>query len=220
VRQVTRVGQHAEAPDWSPDGRQIVFSMLDGGLWVVNVDGTGVRQLIGGEAMWPSWSPDGRTVVFARGYPNYGLGALRLNGGKTRSLGRGHSAAWSPDGRQLAFVGNDEATWIMRADGTNRRRVARASANGNADVAWSPDGRRLVITRSTADEGLTLFVKTLDGGMRHLDGSGNAWAGDWSPNGRLIAFTRVTADNASDLFVISPRGGAARRLTLTPGVTR
>lgn len=92
--------------------------------------------------------------------------------------------------------------------------------DGNQDVAWSPDGRRLVITRSTAEQGLTLLLKTLGGRMTHINGSGNAWGADWSPNGRLLAFTRVTADNASDVFVISPRGGAARRLTVTPGVRR
>lgn len=52
-------------PDVSPDGRRIAFSMV-GHIWVVNIDGTGLKQLTisSGIETTPSWSPDGRYVVF------------------------------------------------------------------------------------------------------------------------------------------------------------
>ena len=49
-------------PDWAPDGSQILFSrdsLLDGGIWVTNADGSGERQLFAGRATAPSWAPDG-----------------------------------------------------------------------------------------------------------------------------------------------------------------
>jgi Tol biopolymer transport system component len=75
-----------------------------------------------------------------------------------------------------------------------------------------------VIAGSTSTQGLTLFVKDLrTGRVRHLRGSGNAWAPEWSPNGRWIAFTSPTSDTSEDVFVVQPDGGGLRRLTFAPG---
>ncbi len=49
-------------PAWSPDGSQILFSrdsLSDGGIWLINADGTGIEQIIEGNATAPAWSPDG-----------------------------------------------------------------------------------------------------------------------------------------------------------------
>jgi len=60
------------APDYSPDGRQIAFSsqwregILKPQIWVMNCDGTGVRQLTQNGGLHPSWSPDGSKIVYAR----------------------------------------------------------------------------------------------------------------------------------------------------------
>ena len=59
-------------PDYSPDGKQIVFSHDMTGsleLYVINADGTGLRQLTridGTDKLFPRWSPDGLQLVFLR----------------------------------------------------------------------------------------------------------------------------------------------------------
>jgi hypothetical protein len=49
-------------PVWSPDGSKILFSrdsLLGGGIWLMNADGSGQEQLFPGFATSPAWSPDG-----------------------------------------------------------------------------------------------------------------------------------------------------------------
>ena len=59
-------------PVISPDGRKIVFTVGDisagsaSPLWIVNSDGTGLKQLTtdGANDMRPTWSPDGAHIAF------------------------------------------------------------------------------------------------------------------------------------------------------------
>jgi TolB protein len=97
---------------WSPDSRTIAFTMWAGDsaqVFVVNTDGSGLRQLTFAEDYpqdysWePAWSPDGRLIAFAR--PS-GIYAVTPDGSQTTQLIRlqwGYlpSPAWSPDSTRI-----------------------------------------------------------------------------------------------------------------------
>jgi Tol biopolymer transport system component len=111
-------------PTFSPDGRRIAFIGATGeqsDLYVMNVDGSGLRQLtddLYGDAQ-PAWSPDGRWIAFAseRG-PQTDLATLRFGkwrislldvaSGRVEVLpgqdGRNLNPQWSPDSRDLVYV--------------------------------------------------------------------------------------------------------------------
>src|ERR687888_1213770 len=89
---------------------RIVFSTTED-VYVVNGDGTGLRQLTTGPAQEfdPSWSPDGRRVAYR---VDPGLGAsdvyvMNADGSGQRRIAGGISPAWSPDGALIAY-GDDQ----------------------------------------------------------------------------------------------------------------
>ena len=133
---------------WSPDGTQIVFGGApqgddSGGIWIVDSDGTDLRQVTEwGDA--PDWSPDGTRIVY-RGQPDpagdnaEGYWVINVDGtGRTALPGQNYGAPqWTADGRIV--VDCNEGTCITDADGSNRAVLLP----GTAGAALSPDGTRV-----------------------------------------------------------------------------
>jgi len=115
---------------WSPDGKSIAFSGLEGGLsdlYVYDLEAESVRQLTDDRyaALQPTWSPDGETLAFTtdRG-PNgtnfetleYGeerIGLIDVESGEIRAIrpfstGMQHNPQFSPDGRSIYFIADQD----------------------------------------------------------------------------------------------------------------
>ena len=96
-------------PDWSRDGRRVVYSSYLGRqwhqLWLMTADGANPLQLTYGEfdATAPRWSPDGRRIAYVSNEGgNTSLWIVDLPGGRAardprRAAGlrrAGRSAPW------------------------------------------------------------------------------------------------------------------------------
>ncbi|MCC6930249.1 MAG: CehA/McbA family metallohydrolase [Gemmatimonadaceae bacterium] len=157
------------AAAWSPDGRDLVYSMR-GTLWRQRVGDDRAVQLTdgGGYDYQPDWSPDGAWIVFSR-YTGRAiqLALLDVASGAVRVLlddGAVHvEPRWSPDGRRLAWVSTAHEgrfhVWVADVGrdtlGTPRR-VTEDRDSGLAryyysrydqylSPTWSPDGRELLV---------------------------------------------------------------------------
>jgi hypothetical protein len=126
LRKLTFDLEGVSNPSWSPDGRRLVFTGIDGGLsdlFVTDLRGELTRLTRDRFAdLQPSWSPDGRTIAFTtdRGpgadlstlrYGNFRVSVLDLASGEITVLphqedGKNINPVWSPDGRTLAWVGD------------------------------------------------------------------------------------------------------------------
>ncbi|HEY7878186.1 MAG TPA: hypothetical protein VIC55_08165 [Gemmatimonadaceae bacterium] len=155
---LTPASERAIHPSWTADSRRISYctdddlappKKNDADIKIIDL-ATGERRVLitGGINTYPVFSPDGRFIAFRRmlGRMNSEVFVADSDGRNARNL-TNHPAfdgwpAWSPDGTRLAFASNRNGPYqifVMRADGTDVRLVARTTGRGTAPQ-WSRDG--------------------------------------------------------------------------------
>jgi Tol biopolymer transport system component len=111
LKQLTSGGAPSEDPVFSPNGKRIAFARLGGGIYTMNVDGTGLRRLTtNSRDGFPTWSPNGQQIAFKRPSANgWDVYVMSASGGGQRRLPQAPSAgrpSWTANGLVIPSNGD------------------------------------------------------------------------------------------------------------------
>ncbi len=211
----------ALSPDWSPDGRQLVYTSYSSNFPWVFLDNLarGKRKVLSAQPglnAFPAVSPDGRWVALTLSRDgNNEIYKMSIDGRKLQRLTYGRandcSPAWSPDGRKIAFTSDRRGSpqiYVMNADGKNVRRL-KVSGNYNTSPAWSPDGELIAYASLSGGNFEIYAVNVKTGEVTRL--TKNRYDDEdpsWAPDSRHLVYAskrgRFTNLFALDIFNPDP----------------
>ena len=200
-------------PDWSPDGKALVYTSYSSGLpWVFWDNLSGKRRRVissrPGLNAFPAVSPDGRWVALTLSRDgNNEIYKMRPDGTDlrrlTRSRGNDCSPAWSPDGQRIAFTSDRRGSpqiYVMDAEGKNLLRLTRGSYNSSP--AWSPRSNLIAYSSLIGGNFEICVIDPTSGEVTRL--TRNRFDDEdpsWAPDGRHLVYTSRQGGR-SNLFVL------------------
>jgi TolB protein len=221
-------------PDWSSDGRRIVFRS-DEQLAIMDCDGSNLQRFDTGGVSHlenPRWSPDGKKIAFSA--PIGGVGApgvddvfvFDLETETVENLSRHPSRdlwpAWSDDSQRLVFSSNrDPQFWAAPNALTADLYITDVSGNALVNLTqskphetfpdWSPDGLEIVFFRTADGINGDIYVMEVDSRSeeRVTKTPEHINFVTWSPDGRQILFIFIR--NGTGKMGIINRDGSNRR---------
>jgi len=191
-------------PQFSPDGKRIVFTSDRGGgdnVWIMDIDGSNKHQVT--EETFrllnePSWSPDGRFI------------AARKHFTTARSLGTGE--IW------IYHVGGGDGFVAVK-------RASEALQKELGEPVYTPDGKGIYYTRNVSPGNTFEYAQDSNGSLFEIErydfatgevtttvsGAGGATRPTPSPDGTKLAFVRRER-NESRLYVKDLTTGALSKV--------
>jgi TolB protein len=207
-RRVTYVApERLEAPNWTPDGKSLLFNG-NGHILRVSVDGgkpetidTGFANRVNNDH---GISPDGTMLAISDQSQDQRKSivyTVPIGGGTPKRITQSPSASyfhgWSPDGKTLAFVGDRNGNldiYSIPAGGGEETRLTTAEGLDDGPE-YSPDGQYIYFNSERTGSMQIWRMKPDGSGQEQITSDGfNNWFPHVSPNGRQIVFLSYEKD--------------------------
>ncbi len=202
---IYRTEDHIEAPNWSPDGKSLIFNS-SGLLYNIPVKGgtpklipTGFAKRINNDH---GISPDGTQLVISDQTETGKslIYTLPIEGGipkKITLLGPSYWHGWSPDGKTLAYCAerNDNFDiYVIPAQGGEEVRLTTTHGlNDGPD--YSPDGKFIYFNSVRGDTMQILRMKPDGTDQEQITtDTFNDWFAHPSPDGKWIVYVSFGTD--------------------------
>ncbi len=202
---VHQPNEHIEAPNWTPDGKTLIYNSL-GLLYKIPVEGgtpelipTGFANKINNDH---GISPDGTEMVISDQTETGSsmIYSLPIEGGVPRKitpLAPSYWHGWSPDGKTLAYCaernGNYDIYTIPFGGGEEVRLTDTEGLDDGPD--YSPDGKYIYFN-STRSGTMQIWRMKPDGSEQEqiTTDKYNDWFAHPSPNGKWIVYVTFNTD--------------------------
>jgi len=221
------------SPHWSPDGKMIAFlrSGTQGGLYVVNADGSGeprrVAESQGNNLEFGvginsySWSPDSKWFAFSRRDPigTRDVWVVPVAGGQATNVtyypGDNSQPEWTRDGKYLLFLsdrereaGDDLYALPLQKEKAESEEGSAGRVQGSGALGQSPEPRTQT---SSPPVEVKIDFDDIENRAKRLTTQGSG-PYQITPDGKTAIFLS-TAGGPPDYWAIPVGGGSAQRLT-------
>lgn len=208
-------------PSWSPDGRQIAFTSVNGGdsdILVMQIDGAYPTQLTsnGANNTRPVWSPDGKKIAYVSDKAGTkDIWIMNADGsGQTKIValaGEENRPSFSPAGDKIVFAETSNGTSRLMTASVDGSSVRPLTTDGFQDWEpyWGPNGIVFSSNRDTSSEHWKLWVVQADGSGLQSIGNTIGLSPSVLRDGRIL-FTDETmsARSQSSIGLVNPSTGA------------
>jgi Tol biopolymer transport system component len=247
ARRVTNWSSSGMSVAWTPDGREIVYSVQEpqgGRLWRIPWNetapgrGTPVAGPVG-DVSFPSISRPASgqpaRLAFQVEYLDVGLRLIDLNavsGGSLTAVPLADStrietaARFSRDATKVAFASNRSGSkeiWVCNRDGSDLRQLTSIGGQNVLPCGWSPDGRKFLV-QAAVNGNTDIYVVPASGGKPKKLTADPYFhsAPSWSRDGKWIYYAsnrsaRSGRQYAAQIWRMPAEGGEAIQTTSTGG---
>ena len=223
-------GRISSAPQWSFDGRAVIFSSNRSGhpaLYRVSLDAPDSAVEIK-EAGSPAWNPTvsrhGYRMVYERLLRSVSIWQMNLNARRdkrpyltvssTSDTDQGPGPQFSPDGKRLAYMSDRSGTmeiWISNSDGSNGFQLS--AVGGAGTPRWSPDSLSVAFDVATTSGSKIVTMNLHRGAPLTLTPDAfHSVCPSWSHDGKWVYFGSSRSGDWQ-VWKVAATGGAPVQVT-------